>query len=63
METLERLRGSLLEALNTAPIGFDPIQTIRRRAIIAAGFTAAVQEAEKQRILVPSALQANSSTA
>ncbi|WP_424140328.1 hypothetical protein [Roseomonas chloroacetimidivorans] len=51
-ETLERLRRSLLEALSSGPIDGDPVRTMRLRATIAAGFEAAVLEAEKQRLFV-----------
>jgi hypothetical protein len=59
LEALERLRGTLLETLSSAQYASGPVETMRLRSIIAAGFEAAVLEAEKQRLFLPVAAVAS----
>jgi hypothetical protein len=52
-DVLDRVRESLLQLLSSASIDADPVGRTRQRAIIAAGFEAAIREAERQGILAP----------
>jgi hypothetical protein len=50
LRTIERIPGALLEVLATSPMGKDPVTTMKLRAIIAAGFEAAVSDFEREHI-------------
>ncbi|WP_424134571.1 hypothetical protein [Roseomonas chloroacetimidivorans] len=54
LESLERLRNALFEALQSGPVDTDPLMKVKLRAIIAAGFEAAVEDVEKERGVVSS---------
>lgn len=57
LETLEKLRATLLETLSSAKVAADPVEAMRLRSVIAAGFEAAVREAEKQKLFLPVAAE------
>jgi hypothetical protein len=53
LRTIERVRGALFEVLATSLMGNDPVTTMKLRAIIAAGFEAAVSDFERQHVEGP----------
>jgi hypothetical protein len=55
LRTIGSVRAALFDALETSPMGKDPVTTMKLRAIIAAGFEAAVSDFEQNQAEDPQA--------